>query len=150
MRNTKLMILLVALLAATGCTCKSKKVGAGADNIPSAMAGDVLKDINFDFDKSALTPLAKTILDENSNYLAANTSVKVQIEGHCDERGTNEYNMKLGANRARTALEYLRAKGIDASRLSTVSYGEELPLDPAKNEAAYAKNRRDHFNVTAK
>lgn len=150
MRNIKLLLLLVALLAATGCTCKSKKVGPGGDNIGTAAAGDVLKDINFDFDKYNLTPLASSILDENYNYLAANPSVKVQIEGHCDERGTNEYNMKLGANRARTAYEYLRAKGIDASRLSTVSYGEELPLDPAKNEAAYAKNRRDHFNITAK
>jgi len=149
MRNIKLLILLVALLAATGCTCKSKKVGAG-DNIGAAVAGDVLKDINFDFDKYNLSPLAKTILDENSAYLAANPAVKVQVEGHCDERGTVEYNLKLGANRARAAYEYLRAKGIDASRLSTVSYGEELPLDPAKTEAAYAKNRRDHFNITSK
>ena len=150
MRNIKLLVLLVALLAATGCTCKSKKVGPGGDNIGAAVAGDVLKDINFDFDKYSLSPLAQTILDENAAYLAANQAVKVQIEGHCDERGTVEYNLKLGANRARAAFEYLRAKGIDASRLSTVSYGEELPLDPAKNEAAYAKNRRDHFNVTSK
>lgn len=149
MRNIKLLVLLVALLAATGCTCKSKKVGAG-DNIGSAVAGDVLKDINFDFDKYNLSPLAKTILDENAAYLAANPAVKVQVEGHTDERGTVEYNLKLGANRARAAFEYLRAKGVDASRLSTVSYGEELPLDPAKTEAAYAKNRRDHFNVTSK
>ena len=149
MRNLKILVLIVALLAATGCTCKSKKMGAG-DNVPTAAAGDVLKDINYDFDQYSLTATAKSILDENAAYLAANTGVSVQVEGHCDERGTNEYNMKLGANRARTAYEYLRAKGIDASRMSTVSYGEELPLDPAKNEAAYAKNRRAHFNVTTK
>jgi len=149
MRNIKLLILLAVLLAATGCTCKSAHVG-GEPNIGTAAPGDVLKDINFDFDSYALTPSAKSILDENYNYLAANTGVKVQVEGHCDERGTNEYNLKLGANRARSAYEYLRAKGVDASRLSTVSYGEELPLDPAHNEAAWAKNRRDHFNITSK
>ncbi len=149
MRNLKVLVLIVALLAATGCTCKSKKMGAG-DNVPTASAGDVLKDINYDFDQYSLTSTAKGILDENAAYLSANPSVNVQVEGHCDERGTNEYNMKLGANRARTAYEYLRAKGIDATRMSTVSYGEELPLDPAKNEAAYAKNRRAHFNVTTK
>jgi peptidoglycan-associated lipoprotein len=83
----------------------------------------------------------------NAEWLKANSGSKVQIEGHCDERGTNEYNMVLGANRARAAMEHLRTLGVDASRMSTVSYGEELPLDPAHNEAAWAKNRRDHFKV---
>ena len=149
MRNLKIFVILAALLVATGCTCKSKKMGADS-NVPTAMAGDVLKDVNFDFDQYSLSATAKSILDDNAAYLTSNTGVSVQVEGHCDERGTNEYNMKLGANRARAAYEYLRAKGIDAARMSTVSYGEELPLDPAKNEVAYAKNRRAHFNVTSK
>jgi peptidoglycan-associated lipoprotein len=72
---------------------------------------------------------------------------KVQVEGHCDERGTNEYNMVLGMNRAKAAMNYLRSMGVEGDRMSTVSYGEELPLDPAHDEGAWAKNRRAHFNL---
>jgi peptidoglycan-associated lipoprotein len=74
----------------------------------------------------------------------------VQVEGHCDERGTNEYNMALGAKRAHAGAEYLKTLGISAGRVSTMSYGENVPLDPAHNEAAWAKNRRALFKVSGK
>lgn len=148
MRISKLLVLVAAMALVTGCTCRSKKVGPGEQNIPSSIEqrGE-LKDINFAFDSYALDATSKTIINSDAQWLKANPNVKVQIEGHCDERGTSQYNMVLGANRARAAMEYLRSLGVDAARLSTVSYGKELPLDPRHNEEAWAKNRRDHFNV---
>ena len=77
-----------------------------------------------------------------------NSSVRSQIEGHCDERGTNEYNLALGERRANAAKQYLTTAGISAGRLSTISYGEERPLDPGHTEAAWARNRRAHFVIT--
>ena len=128
------------------CSCRTRKVGPG-DNIPLTGDGGPLKDINFAFDSSALDGRSKDILKANAEWLKENSSRRVQVEGHCDERGTNEYNMALGSRRASAAMDYLRSLGIEASRMSTVSYGEELPLDPAHNESAWARNRRDHFNV---
>jgi peptidoglycan-associated lipoprotein len=81
-------------------------------------------------------------------FLNANGSVRVQVEGHCDERGTNAYNMVLGERRATAAKQYVTTAGVSAGRVSTISYGEERPLDPGHNEAAWAKNRRAHFVVT--
>lgn len=147
MRIFKILVFVFLASLASGCTCRTKKVGPGGDNVPVAEPGKELKDINFAFDSYSLDSVSKGILEQNSNWLKANPGRKVQIEGHCDERGTNEYNMVLGANRARAAQDYLRSLGIEASRMSTVSYGEELPLDPRHNEEAWAKNRRDHFNV---
>ncbi len=147
MRISKLVVLGAALLLVTGCSCRSKKVGPEEANVPVVAEGSVLKDINFAFDSYKIQPAAKDILKTNADWLKANTAVKVQVEGHCDERGTSEYNMVLGANRARAASDYLRSLGVAAERLSTVSYGKELPLDTAHNEAAWAKNRRAHFNV---
>lgn len=141
------IVLIVALVFLLGaCSCRTRKVGAG-DNVPVAGEGGPLKDINFAFDSYALDTRAKEILGANAEWLKANSDRRAQVEGHCDERGTNEYNMVLGANRARAAMDYLRSLGVEASRMSSVSYGEELPLDPAHNETAWAKNRRAHFNV---
>jgi peptidoglycan-associated lipoprotein len=106
------------------------------------------QDIYFDFDKYDLRTDARTILDRKASFLNQNSSVRVQIEGHCDERGTVEYNLALGERRANAAKQYLTTAGISAGRLSTISYGEERPLDPGHNEAAWAKNRRDHFVIT--
>jgi peptidoglycan-associated lipoprotein len=106
------------------------------------------QDINFDFDKYDLRPDARTILDRKSAFLNQNSSVRAQIEGHTDERGTNEYNLALGERRANAAKQYLTTAGISAGRLSTISYGEERPLDPGHNEAAWARNRRAHFVIT--
>ncbi len=103
--------------------------------------------INFDFDKSELKPEAKAILTKKADWLRGHPQFSVRIEGNCDERGTNEYNLALGERRANAAWKYLNALGISGSRLSTISYGEERPLDSRSNEGAWAKNRRDDFKV---
>jgi peptidoglycan-associated lipoprotein len=103
--------------------------------------------IYFDFDKSELKPEARAILEKKASWLRANGRYKVRIEGHCDERGTNEYNLALGERRSNSAFKYLNALGVSAGRMSTISYGEERPADPGHNQAAWAKNRRDEFKL---
>jgi len=105
------------------------------------------EDIYFDFDKSTLTPAAQDNLLRKAEWLRENADATVTIEGHCDERGTNEYNLALGDRRAESAKAFLSDLGIDPSRLTTISYGEERPVDPRNMEEAWAKNRRDHFVV---
>jgi len=107
----------------------------------------LLKDIHFDFDDDRIREDAKKILNRNAEVLMKYPWVKVLIEGHCDERGTVEYNLALGERRAMNAKKYLVSYGIDPSRISIISYGEEKPLDPRHNEEAWAKNRRAHFVV---
>jgi len=103
--------------------------------------------IYFDFDKSELKPEARAILEKKASWLKANLQHKVRIEGHCDERGTNEYNIALGDRRANAAFKYLNALGVSADRMTTISYGEERPADPRHNEEGWAKNRRDEFKL---
>ncbi len=103
------------------------------------------KDIHFEFDKSRLLPEAKEILRYKAEWLMAHPAVTVIIEGHCDERGTNEYNMALGNRRAESVKRFVVDLGIAPERVATVSYGEERPLDPRHKEEALAKNRRAHF-----
>ena len=146
MRILKTVLVLSLVVTLGACSCRTRSVGAGDDNLPVAGEGSILKDVNYAFDSYALDSGAKATLNANAAWLSKNQA-KVQIEGHCDERGTNEYNMVLGANRARAAKDFLRSLGIAEDRMSTVSYGEELPLDPGHNEAAWSKNRRSHFNV---
>ncbi len=104
-----------------------------------------LQRIHFDFDKSNIRPDARNVLIKNAEFLRENSGVKIRIEGHCDERGTNEYNLALGERRAKSALQYLADLGVDPNRMSIISYGEEQPLDPGHNESAWAKNRRAEF-----
>lgn len=99
--------------------------------------------IHFAFDKADLTPESIEILNKNVAVLKANPDLKVVVEGNCDERGTVEYNQALGERRAKAAQEYYISAGIDKSRISIISYGEERPIDPAQTEEAWAKNRRD-------
>jgi peptidoglycan-associated lipoprotein len=106
-----------------------------------------LKDIHFDYDDDSLRNDAKEALSQNAEVLKENLWVDVQIEGHCDERGTVEYNLALGERRALSAKRYLVSYGIDPSRISVISYGKERPIDPRHNEEAWAKNRRAHFVV---
>lgn len=101
--------------------------------------------VHFDFDKYDLTAAARKTLSANAEFLQANPGVRIRIEGHCDERGTTEYNLALGERRAKSAFQYLMDLGVDPNRMSVVSYGEEQPLDPGQNEAAWALNRRDEF-----
>jgi peptidoglycan-associated lipoprotein len=109
-----------------------------------------LEDIHFEFDKSSLTPEAQGILKKDADWLKRNSSVVVEVEGHCDERGTIEYNLALGDRRAKSARDFLVNLGISTSRMRTISYGKEMPLDPGHNEAAWAKNRRAHFTIISK
>ena len=104
-----------------------------------------LKDVHFDFDKSNIRPADAKILDDSAAYLKANANLLVLIEGHCDERGTNEYNLALGERRAKASMAYLVSKGIDAGRITLVSYGKERPVCSEKTAACYAKNRFDRF-----
>jgi len=108
-------------------------------------AQKVLGTIYFEFDKSDLQSDALAQLKRNAEWLKANAGYRVRIEGNCDERGTVEYNLALGDRRAVAAKNYLVKAGIDASRIETISYGEEHPVDPGHSEEAWQKNRRDDF-----
>jgi peptidoglycan-associated lipoprotein len=110
--------------------------------------GGPLADIHFDYDQAALTDEARAILEKHALWLQNHREAKVLVEGHCDERGTVEYNLALGAQRAQAARDYLASLGVSADRLRTTSYGKERPLDPGHDEAAWARNRRAHFAVS--
>jgi peptidoglycan-associated lipoprotein len=110
-------------------------------------ASGPLKDILFAFDQAELSEEARATLRENAAWLRANPSTKVEIEGHCDERGATEYNIALGAKRSEAARGYLLTLGVPLARISTTSFGEELPVCKQKTEDCYQKNRRDRFVV---
>jgi peptidoglycan-associated lipoprotein len=109
-----------------------------------------LKPVFFEYDQSDISGEAQKALDANADVLKRNSSWIVTIEGHCDERGTAEYNLALGEHRANAARAYLVSLGISVDHLRTVSYGKEFPFDPGHDEAAWARNRRAHFVVTQK
>jgi peptidoglycan-associated lipoprotein len=108
-----------------------------------------LKDVLFGFDRYDLTPEARATLKASADWLKANPTARAQIEGHCDERGTQEYNMALGAKRAQAAFDYLATLGVPPNRLSTISYGEEVPACKEHAESCWQLNRRARFVVTA-
>ncbi|WP_022669972.1 OmpA family protein [Hippea alviniae] len=113
----------------------------------------IAKDIHFKFNSYELTPIHEyginenptKILDKIANFMLKHPKIKIRIEGNCDERGTIEYNLALGEKRALAAKQYLVSKGVSPDRITIISYGKSRPLDPAHNEYAWAKNRRDHF-----
>ncbi|OGP97582.1 MAG: peptidoglycan-associated lipoprotein [Deltaproteobacteria bacterium RBG_19FT_COMBO_46_9] len=105
------------------------------------------QNIFFDYDKAELKPEARDILTRKAAFLQANSDYNIRIEGHCDERGTNEYNLALGERRATAASKFISALGVSQNRISTVSYGEERPVDAGHNEDAWSKNRRDEFKL---
>jgi len=109
---------------------------------PITPASSPLKDAFFGFDRYDLSDEARTILRSNGEWMKANAAARVEIEGHCDERGTNEYNLALGAKRAQAARDYLVSLGIAADRLSTISYGEEIPVCKETIETCWLQNRR--------
>ena len=119
---------------------------AAARNAERAAAKG-LERIHFDFDQYVLTDAARSTLVNNAGLLRSAPAVKVLIEGHCDERGSDEYNLALGEKRALATKNYLVSLGVVAERMSVISYGEEMPLDSAHNKAAWAKNRRANFKV---
>ena len=108
-----------------------------------------LHDVYFDFDRYDLRPDARATLKANAEWLKQNPSSTVQIEGHCDDRGTSEYNLALGAKRAQAAKDYLTTLGVPVQRLSTISYGEELPVCKEQTEECWQKNRHDRFVIKA-
>jgi len=110
----------------------------------------LLKDIHFDFDKYDVRPVDEAVLKENAVFLKNNPKMKIQIEGHCDERGTVEYNLALGERRANNTKKYLVFLGIPSDRISAISFGKERPLDKGHHEEAWARNRRAHIVVLSK
>jgi peptidoglycan-associated lipoprotein len=158
---------LAVVVAALGLACSSadKKTDAGAAtdavgtesgaitdkamdfDIAGSDSGKIqgLSTINFDYDKATLTSTARKTLADNAEWIKGHANATVQIEGHCDSRGSVEYNLALGERRAKSVKGYLVSLGIDAKRLSIISYGKEKPLDSADTEEAYARNRRANF-----
>src|ERR1700730_11406529 len=165
--------MLVVALMLFGCS--SKKPGPGANGglgtVPGGMGesgmgpgggssltklqkgtlgeGDQgpLKDIHFGYNDYTIQPQDNDILRANADWLQQNRTSRVQVEGHCDERGSEEYNIALGAKRAQAAKDYLQTLGINADRISTISYGKELPVCQDHTEDCWSQNRRDHFAV---
>ena len=162
-------LLLAALMsfsiavAFTGCKGAQKKSDDGSSagtisesDINSDMADSDsgkaggLETVHYDYDSSTLGSEAKSTLNKNAQILKDRASYKVQIEGHTDERGGIQYNIALGERRAKAAKSYLVDKGVEANRISIISYGKEKPVDPGHSEDAWAKNRRANFRITEK
>jgi len=136
--------------AAEPSAVKPKSAAAVADSVRKTAARTShagFSDIYFDYDKYDIRQDERHVFGTIADWLISNPKTRLTIEGHCDERGTNEYNLALGERRASSARKYLTAMGIDKNRTSTVSYGEERPADPGHNEEAWAKNRRAHFII---
>ena len=153
-------VLSVAILCVAVAGCKTEKgptppsdTGFGKETNPPKSSPSSVPDssmfhtIYFDFDKSDLRADAREGLQSNATYLKGNSAVQVTIAGNTDERGSNEYNLALGKRRAEAAYKYLVDLGVDSSRMTTVSYGEEKPAVEGHNELAWAKNRRDDFTA---
>lgn len=158
------------MLAMAGCS--SKKPAAVGDTNPNASGigengtgagggtkladwekgtvgrGGPLTDIHFGYNDSTIQDQDGSVLKSNASWLQAHPQTKVQVEGYCDERGSEEYNIALGAKRAQAGKDYLATLGISDSRMSTISYGKELPLCTEHDESCWAQNRRDHFSVS--
>jgi peptidoglycan-associated lipoprotein len=104
-------------------------------------------DVLFSYNSFTLTEEAKQLLTQKAQWMVEHPELTVQLEGHCDERGTIAYNLALGERRANAVRQYMTALGVSANRITTISYGEEFPLDPGHDEAAWARNRRAHFAI---
>lgn len=153
--------LALMLSLTTGLACKKKQADtAPVTTTPVAQekVAEVPREVTemkanfertyFDFDSSELTDVTKTILDNNAGLMQKKTDIKVEIQGHADERGTTDYNLALGQRRAQSVYNYMTARGIAPSRLKVVSYGEERPLARGGTETAWSKNRRAEFRIT--
>lgn len=143
------------LPAEAGIKTQPVKEDTVADQMPqgfenAAKLESALERIFFDFDSYLLAPAARGKLTKNAEVMKKNGGARIRIEGHCDERGSDEYNLALGEKRARSAMQYLVTLGIAADRLSIISYGEEKPADSGHDKAAWAKNRRDEFVTVAR
>jgi peptidoglycan-associated lipoprotein len=117
------------------------------DESTATPASSPLMEVHFEFDRYDLRSDARETLKANAAWLKSNPSARIEIEGHCDERGTNEYNLALGAKRAQAAKDYLQTLGISGERMSTISYGEEIPACKEQNEGCWEQNRRARFVI---
>ncbi|MFC1674171.1 peptidoglycan-associated lipoprotein Pal [Pseudomonadota bacterium] len=151
--NIVSLIAVAGLVAACGTTPTTQSGtagGSGASTGAVSIAPGSQEDLTvnvgdrvfFDFDKYNLKNEARAVLGKQAAWMKSNSNVKVIIEGHCDERGTREYNIALGHRRANAVYDYLLTQGVSAGQMATTSYGKERPVDPASNDAAWAKNRR--------
>ncbi len=122
----------------------------GSKSLDDLNRDSPLKPVFFELDSAELSSVGQATLQQNAGVLKQYGTWQITIEGHCDERGTAEYNLALGERRALAARDYLVSLGIGANRVRTVSYGKEFPFDPAHEEGAWSKNRRAHFVITAK
>jgi peptidoglycan-associated lipoprotein len=160
LRRLVLVSVIAGAMVATGCS-KAQKPDEGA--VPSAVQADEntsgdsdsggamgLQTIHFGYNAFTLTGEAKTTAKGNADILKASAGVKVQVEGHCDQRGGIQYNIALGEKRANAVKKYLVDQGISGDRITTISFGKERPLDPGMSEDAYTKNRRANFVITSK
>jgi peptidoglycan-associated lipoprotein len=161
MISKKLLVFMIASTLAAAA-CSSKKPTTDNDNLPSAANADAntmgdsdhgsamgLQTIHFGYDAYVIDTENKAILKANAEILKEKTSVKIQIEGNCDQRGGLEYNVALGEKRANSAKKYLQDLGISADRITIISFGKEKPIDNGTSEEAYAKNRRGNFVITS-
>lgn len=128
---------------------EQKRWAEGA-NIPEAEAGNLFRDVHFDYDSFQIREEDRHIIELNARALISDSSLHAEIEGHCDQRGTTDYNYALGEQRAKAVADLLVSLGVPKKQLSTISYGEEIPLDQGSSESAYAKNRRAHFALYRK
>ena len=164
--NSWAIMMALGFFVFLGSSCASKK-GAGAketvsteyarpsaESLYDSKTGGIglgtLERIHFDFDQSTISDEAAQILKNNAETLQKTPSMRVLIEGHCDERGTNEYNIALGERRAKITLDYIVSLGVGRSRLEVKSWGEERPLDPSSSKASYSLNRRAEFVILSK
>ncbi len=161
MKRILMTLAAASLLALAGCSSSSGEgdglsesdLNAGRDrfgdgSIPLAEGEGLFRDVHFDYDSSSVDGSARQDIEYNASVLKQHGDMKVILEGHCDERGTNDYNMALGAARAKSVERSLIALGVPSTKLDTISYGEEVPLDQSSNESAWAKNRRVHFSAS--
>lgn len=135
----------VQAMAGEGAT--GSDIGSGGASATANTEGGPLDDIHFELDSASLSDQARATLEKHALWLQAHREARVTIEGHCDERGTVEYNLALGDQRARATRDYLASLGVAAARMKAVSLGKERPVDAAQTEEAYARNRRAHFVV---
>jgi len=126
---------------------KERLAREAAEKLRQEISAFESQNIYFDYDKSELKPEIQDILTKKAAFLQANPDYNVSIAGNCDERGTSEYNLALGERRATAASKFISALGVSENRISTISYGEERPVDTGHNEAAWEKNRRDEFKL---
>lgn len=160
-RNAAMVLSLVAIVSFSACAKKPKPEETNVPNAPTATDENVMGDsdsgkamglqtVHYPYDSFVLDSQAKATLKSNAEVLKDKPSLKVQIEGHCDQRGGIQYNIALGEKRANAAKNYMVDQGVSGDRITTISYGKERPVDPAMTDSAYSKNRRANFVITSK